>query len=262
MTHAARVGRVLQWLRLPEGRRPSFLTLYFSDVDTAGHIHGPTSPEVREAVRRVDRSIGELVAGVEAPGLAGRVNLVIVSDHGMAGVSPDRMIVLDDYLDPSTVDVLDWAPVLALSPKDGDVERVYAALRDRHQALEVYRNAEIPSVYGALAGHPRVPAIMGIAKEGWYVTSRRELARWNEPGNTITKGAHGYDPRQESMWGLFIASGPGLQAGLVVKPFENIHVYDLMCGLLGIEPAPNDGRSEVTRLMRRAVEAGPPPRSN
>jgi hypothetical protein len=35
-----------------------------------------------------------------------------------------------------------------------------------------------------------------------------------------------------------------------------------MCGLLGIEPAPNDGRSEVTRLMRRAVEAGPPPRSN
>jgi predicted AlkP superfamily pyrophosphatase or phosphodiesterase len=210
---------------------------------------------VREAVARVDRSIGELVAGVEAQGLAGRVNYVIVSDHGMAPLSPDRVIVLDDYVDPSTVDVIDWSPVLALSPKDGNVERVYAALKGRHRALDVYRNAEIPKVYGALASHPRVPAIMGIAKEGWYVASRRDLARWNEPGAKPPGGAHGYDPRKKSMRGLFIASGPGIRAGRVVKPFENIHVYDLMCALLGIEPAPNEGLPGVTRGLMRPAEA-------
>ena len=37
------------------------LTLYFSDVDTAGHRHGPTSAELAEAVTKVDRSIGSLV---------------------------------------------------------------------------------------------------------------------------------------------------------------------------------------------------------
>lgn len=251
MPHAARVGQVIEWLRLPEGKRPSFLTLYFSDVDTAGHLHGPGSKEVVAAVGRVDGSIGELVAGVSALGLAGRVNYVIVSDHGMAQLSRERLILLDDYLDPATVDVLDWGPVLALSPVDGNVDRVYAALKGRHKALDVYRNAEIPAAYGALAGHPRVPAIMAIAKEGFVVTSRREAAKWNEEGAGAAGGAHGYDPRLKSMWGLFIASGPGVRAGRVVKPFENIHLYDFMCALLGVEPAQNDGRPEVTKSLLR-----------
>ena len=259
MPHAARVGRVLEWLRLPEGRRPSFLTLYFSDVDTAGHNHGPDSPEVREAVERVDRSVGEVVAGVEAQGLAGRVNYVIVSDHGMAQLSRDRIIVLDDYLDPKTVDVLDWAPVLALSPKDGNVERVYAALTGRHKALDVYRNDEITTAYGALAGHPRVPAILAIAREGWSIASRRDLSRWNQPGAEFPGGAHGYDPRKKSMRGLFIASGPGIREGRVVGPFENIHLYDFMCALLGIEPAPNDGLPGVTSGLLRPSPARPQP---
>jgi predicted AlkP superfamily pyrophosphatase or phosphodiesterase len=248
MPRAERVSRLLDWLRLPEGRRPSFLTLYFSDVDTAGHRFGPESAEVREAVLDVDRSIGELVSGIDALLLSDRVQYVVVSDHGMAQLRRERMIVLDDYLDPATVDVLDWSPVLALSPRDGNVDRVYTALKGRHKALDVYRNAEIPAKYGRLAGHPRVPAILGIAKDGWAVTSRRELARLDEPGHT-TNGAHGYDPGNKSMRGLFIASGPRLRSGKVVRRFENIHVYELMCALVGVEPAQNDGDPAVTRQL-------------
>ena len=98
------------------------------------------------------------------------MHYVVVSDHGMAALSPDRMIVLDDYIDVAAVDVVDWAPVLGVSPKDGDVEKLYAALKDKHPHLAVYRSDEIPAVYG-LAGHPRLPAVVGIADEGWYITS-------------------------------------------------------------------------------------------
>ena len=58
MPNSERVKRVLGWLKLPEGERPSFLTLYFSDVDSAGHSRGPDSEEVQErgdARRQVDR---------------------------------------------------------------------------------------------------------------------------------------------------------------------------------------------------------------
>jgi predicted AlkP superfamily pyrophosphatase or phosphodiesterase len=41
MPNSARVARVLEWLRLPDAARPSFVTLYFSDVDSAGHRYGP-----------------------------------------------------------------------------------------------------------------------------------------------------------------------------------------------------------------------------
>jgi predicted AlkP superfamily pyrophosphatase or phosphodiesterase len=166
MPHAVRVGRILGWLKLPEGQRPSFLTLYYSDVDSSGHDEGPESAAVRDAIAAVDRSIGDLVRGVDDLGLAGRVHYILVSDHGMAALSRDRMIVLDDLIDVAQADVVDWAPVLGVSPKDGDVEKLYAALKGKHPHLAIYRRNEVPAQYG-LAGHPRLPAVIGIADEGW-----------------------------------------------------------------------------------------------
>lgn len=250
MPHGERVNRVLNWLRLPEGEQPSFLTLYFSDVDSAGHSRGPDSEDVQNAVTRVDKSIGELIAGVEKIGLSDRVHYVVVSDHGMAAVAADRMIVLDDYLDVAAADVVDWAPVLALTPKDGDIEAMYAALKDRHPALAVYRNNDMPAEYG-LAGHPRLPAIVAIAKEGWFITSKKELLRWDSPDRHAPGGTHGYDPRLPSMHGLFIATGPRIKSGMRVKAFENIHIYDFLCAVLGLQPAANDGDPAVTRDMLR-----------
>jgi predicted AlkP superfamily pyrophosphatase or phosphodiesterase len=248
LPNSDRVNQLLEWLKLPEGKRPSFLTLYFSDVDNAGHSFGPDAEQTREAALGVDRHMGDLVAGVAAAGLADRVNYVVVSDHGMAGLSRDRMIVLDDYIDPTTADVVDWAPVLGVSPKDGNVEKMYAALKDKHPHLHVYRRDEIPAAYG-LAGHPRVSPIVGIADEGWYITSKTETNRWERHERNTPGGTHGYDARLKSMQGLFIASGPRLQRGLVVKPFENLHLYNLMCAVIGIQPSPNDGDFAVVKDM-------------
>jgi predicted AlkP superfamily pyrophosphatase or phosphodiesterase len=251
MPNGERVNRILNWLRLPEGEQPSFLTLYFSDVDEAGHSRGPDSDELPSAVLRVDQSIGQLVAGVEKIGLTDRVHYVVVSDHGMAALAPDRMIVLDDHIDVAAADVVDWAPVLALTPKDGDVDKMYAALKDQHAALAVYKSNDIPAEYG-LAGHPRLPAIFAIAKEGWFITSTKEVVRWGAPNRHAPGGTHGYDPRLPSMHGLFIANGPRIRRGLKVGPFENIHLYDFMCAVLGLQPATNDGDPAVTHDMLRS----------
>jgi len=248
MPNAERVNKILGWLRLPEGERPSFLTLYYSDVDNAGHRSGPDSAEVKDAVMLVDKSIGDLVAGVQQIGLSDRVNYVVVSDHGMAALSPDRVIQLDDYIDVATADIVDWSPVLALTPRDGDVEKMYAALKGKHPALAVYKSSEIPVEYG-LAGHPRLPAIFAIAQEGWNIASKQDVSRWGEPDHRAPGGTHGYDGRLKSMHGLFIASGPRVLRGLKVRAFDNIHVYDFMCALLGLQPAKNDGDPAVTRGM-------------
>ena len=250
MPNAERVKRVLGWLNLPENQRPSFVTLYFSDVDSAGHSRGPDSEDVKNAVQSVDKAIGDLVSGIKAAGLDDRVHYVVVSDHGMAALSADRMIVLDDYIDVAAADVVDWAPVLALTPKDRDIEKMYQALKNKHPALAVYRSSEVPPEYG-LAGHPRLPAIVAIAKEGWFITSKREVARWEQPDRHAPGGTHGYDGRLPSMHGLFLANGPRIRRGLEVKPFENIHVYEFMCAVLGLQPAKNDGDPAVTRDMLR-----------
>jgi hypothetical protein len=48
-----------------------------------------------------------------------------------------------------------------------------------------------------------------------------------------------------------VAAGPRIKSGMIVKPFENIHVYDFICAVMGLTPATNDGDSAVTRDMLR-----------
>jgi predicted AlkP superfamily pyrophosphatase or phosphodiesterase len=60
-----RVAKVLEWLKKPEVDRPHFITLYFSDVDSAGHSFGPDAPETGKAVERVDKLVGDLWAGIK-----------------------------------------------------------------------------------------------------------------------------------------------------------------------------------------------------
>src|ERR1700760_211553 len=52
-----RVDQVVAWLKLPPELRPHFITLYYSNVDHAGHNYGPDSEEVRAAVYHVDAMV-------------------------------------------------------------------------------------------------------------------------------------------------------------------------------------------------------------
>ena len=238
----SRVDSLLEWLHDASGRNATFLTLYFSDVDDAGHDVGPDGAETREAALRVDQMIARLVHGVEKLGLTSRVNYVLVSDHGMSQLSPDRVIVLDDYIDVTSVDLIDTAPIVGINPKAGvESASIYTALKDKHPSLKVYLRSNLPAVY-RLRDHPRMPEIIGIADDGWHPTTfERRLE-----GEEFAFGNHGYDPVHRSMHGLFIASGPQFKNGLTVPAFSNLHVYDLICRVLGIQPAKNEGDPQVT----------------
>ena len=61
----------------------------------------------------------------------------------------------------------------------------------------------------------------------------------------------GYLPTDSSMHALFIASGPAFRRGETVAPFRNVHVYELLCAVLGLRPAPNDGSLDSVRTLLR-----------
>jgi predicted AlkP superfamily pyrophosphatase or phosphodiesterase len=240
-----RVDRLLEWLDRPADQRPALLLTYFSDPDDAGHRFGPDSAELVAALVRVDAAIGRLLAGLEARGLRGQVNLVLVSDHGMAATSRDRVIALSDYLDPAAVDVVDLNPNLAIAPAAMSEDEVYRRLANAHPHLRVHRKADAPT-HWHFRTHARVPAIVGVADEGWVVL-RRPIAATD----AFSLGTHGYDPHVASMRGLFLASGPAFRRGVVVPAFESVDVYNVLARVLGVQPAPNDGNPGVAaRLLR------------
>jgi predicted AlkP superfamily pyrophosphatase or phosphodiesterase len=246
-----RVDRILRWLDLPVADRPTFLTLYFSDVDGAGHQSGPDSRAVAEAVRRVDRYLDRLIRGLTERGLQNRVNIVIVSDHGMAESDGSKVVVLDDYLELNGIDVVDLNPTLGLFPPPDREDAVYQALAGAHPRLRVFRKAETPASWH-YRDHPRIPPIVGVADEGWQVVRRTALAAQLARAPRGPIGVHGYDPSNAmTMRGIFVASGPAFKSGVTVPPFENIHIYGALARVLGLTPATNDGDPRVAESLLR-----------
>ena len=94
-----------------------------------------------------------------------------------------------------------------------------------------------------------MPDVIGIADDGWNPTTRSRMG--GDSREEFSGGTHGYDPKHQSMHGLFIAMGPLFKSGLVVPGFENIHIYELVCRLLQLKPAPNDGDPRVTAAFLR-----------
>ncbi len=246
---AERVRQVLEWFALPPDSAPAVVTLYFSDTDDAGHDDGPFSPAADSAIAHVDSAVGALVRGIDRLGLHDVVNVIVVADHGMAPSSGERLILLDDYIDRASIDVVDWSPVAMLVPRDGDAERVYRAFKDKHPRLQAYRKGELPARL-RLNESPRLTPVVLVADDGWSITDRKSLAE-RGPANW-DGGQHGYDPELPSMGAIFVAAGPGFAEGKVVPPFRNVHVYALMARLLGLVPAPNDGSLDSVRAMLRA----------
>ncbi|HMF97943.1 MAG TPA: ectonucleotide pyrophosphatase/phosphodiesterase [Vicinamibacterales bacterium] len=241
----ARVDQSLAWLALSEPERPSFVSLYFDEVDSASHDAGIDSPEFTAAIGHLDAALGLLVDGVSRLGLADRTTIVVVSDHGMTPLSADRVIVLDDYVDTATLDIFETGGLLALAPKNGDVDAVFTRLHGKHPALAVYRRGDVPARLH-YRHNARIAPIVAIPTDGWYVTTRA-----NRDERPTQKATHGYDPRDRSMSGLFVAAGPGVARGLVVPPFENVEIYNFLCSVLRITPAKNDGSMRLVRQLAR-----------
>ncbi|KAG8538911.1 hypothetical protein GDO81_021792, partial [Engystomops pustulosus] len=65
----------------------------------------------------------------------------------------------------------------------------------------------------------------------------------------FNNGEHGFDNNVMDMQTIFRAVGPSFKKGLIVEPFESVHVYALMCELLGITPETHDGDLQIMRDM-------------
>lgn len=237
VSNTARVDQVLAWLDSAD-ERPDLVTLYFDVVDTVGHATGPGSPQTLAAAGQVDAAIGGLVQGLKDRGLYDRATLVIVSDHGMAPISPEQTIYLDDRVSAGALDVIYASGVAYLASLPGHEAAVDAALIGRSDHFECWRRGEIPARF-VLGSNVRVPPIVCLADVGWYLaTHARPLTK---PG-----GAHGFDNAAPEMQALFIAHGPTIARGVVLRDLDSVDVQPLLGRLLGISVPAGDGRAEDT----------------
>jgi predicted AlkP superfamily pyrophosphatase or phosphodiesterase len=173
------------------------------------------------------------------------VNLIVVSDHGMAATGAKRVIYLQDYVDSTACEMVGGNALVGLWPTGKSAEDLLRALKGAHPHLQVYAKADIPERFH-YRNSPRILPVLCLADDGWLVSTRSR----SDP-REVTAGMHGYDNALPSMRATFLARGPAFARGLTVPPFESIHIYSLICEILGLRPAPNDGRLDTVRPVLR-----------
>ncbi|XP_019393602.1 PREDICTED: ectonucleotide pyrophosphatase/phosphodiesterase family member 1 [Crocodylus porosus] len=252
----ARVTTILQWLKLPEEERPHFYTLYLEEPDTSGHKFGPVSSEVILALQRVDRIIEMLMDGLKQMNLHKCLNIILVSDHGMEVASCRKTAYLSTYLDNVNDFMIVAGPAARLRPINVpdeylsfDYEGIVRNLTciDSNQPFKAYMKWQLPKRFH-FANNDRIEPVH------FYLDSQWQLARKPFEIKFCKGGFHGSDNLFPNMQGIFIGFGPGFKFSTKVDPFGNIEIYNLMCDLLDLIPASNNGtHGSLNHLLKNPV---------
>ena len=182
-------------------------------------------------MRHVDGLIGELEEKIKATKLP--VDLIVVSDHGMVKLEDRKWVALDQMVNLEGVKSADS---LMYPTTEAEKQRIYEELKAKNDPrFAVYRLKDMPERlhYNAneREGDPVVEPLKAVP-----ITVHAKTA---EIG---AKGEHGWDPRlMPEMKAIFYAEGPDIKAGVKLQPFENVNIYDFVAGILGLNPAKNDG---------------------
>ncbi|CAK8673883.1 unnamed protein product [Clavelina lepadiformis] len=235
-----RIDEVMNWFTK---ENLDMIAFYFDEPDLHGHKNGAESPIIRDvSLPLLSRTIMYLLKRVKETGLENDLNIIITSDHGHhsidLSVTEENAISLEKHVDFNQIEYFfEYGPMGMMEPKPGYVQQVYEKLRDAHPQMKVYLKEDLPERWH-YKRNSRIPSIVILANPGY------ELYR-KYPGYHYQRSNHGYDNDHPSMRTIYYSIGPAFKKNHVIEGFESVDIYPLMCHLLGLKPAPNNGSLDI-----------------
>lgn len=240
-----KVEKVIDWLKLPEDRRPHFISLYFPEVDGAGHRFGPDSPEAEKSVHLVDDAVGLLIKKVNELGLK-NVNFIFVADHGMVKVDVENPLEIPEMLfDKKRFDFYNAQTLMRVVVKNSaEVKSVYQELKKNKTAdYDVFLDKRFPKKLHFSPKNDRYNRI------GQILLVPKAPKIFLEKGKKTSLGKHGYSPYEvPEMKAAFIASGPAFKQNKKIGEFQNVNIYPIVADILNLKiTEPIDGTQKVAK---------------
>lgn len=258
---SSKVDRVMGWLDMDKKEdRPELILTYVPTIDQFGHKFGISGQNLTDALHYVDDFVALMIDLLESRNLTDIVNLVIVSDHGMAPTSNDRLLFLDDVVNVTKIEHVDGWPLFGLRPfEDHSVEEILTEIKGNMEKMgqeiidnfSVYKVEDIPKQWnfgGEIEEHQfnyRLAPIWIIPNVGYSITTHKKFEE--SDFDYRPKGVHGYNNTHLLMRAIFLGRGPyfneKLAEGKKVLPFPNTEVYGIICDSLDIKASPHNGSS-------------------
>lgn len=236
LTYEQRTDLILAQLKQDERQRPDLIMAYMEQPDANGHRYGPQAPQTQQAVCQMDSLLGALYQKIQQLPIAKDVNLIVLSDHGMSWIPQTHKVDIIPYLKKGWIRDLEGNMPANLFVTPGCTDSVINNLRNVPH-IRVWKREEVPA-YLHYGTNDREGDVIVDPQLGWVVYH-----------DSITAGGnHGFDPTYMDMHAIFRAVGPDFRH-IALPHFKNVDVYPLLCRLLRIEPAKNDGNLEEIKSM-------------
>lgn len=243
LTLQSRIDSLVKWLILPEQERPHLIMWYYHEPDAVGHHYGPNSTEGVAEVEKLDAFVGDFFTAMRKLPIYNKLNFIVTSDHGMAELSPDKVILLDNFVDTNDLQIWDGGnPVYNLKVKEGKLEKVYDGLKGKHNNLLVWKHGEVPEElhYGT---NIRTHDMTITADSGWSI-----YWSWKQ-GKSL--GTHGFPNTCKDMHAIFYAAGPVFKEKFVQPTFNNVDIYPLVGEILNLKMPDSDGEIDNVKGVLR-----------
>jgi predicted AlkP superfamily pyrophosphatase or phosphodiesterase len=245
-TFSERCDEIVRLMSLPEKERPRLVMGYFDEPDHMGHVFGPMSPETKEMCEEMDGLVHNLYLRLMALPYADKINFIVAGDHGMTPISKDRAVCATDYISMDWVERFVGDTPTSIWVKEGYVDSVYNHLSGVEH-IRVWKKGEVPE-YLNYGTSNRLGEIIVCPDLGWQFGLR----------GARNGGNHGFDCKEPDMMVAFRAIGPDFKVNYDApytegeqSSFRNIDLYPLLCHLLGIKPAPVDGKLErIQKILK------------
>lgn len=252
-----RVSTLISWFNHPT--HPINLgMLYIEEPDYHGHAIGINNLSFNKILEKLDKLTQYLHTKLKQYGLDD-VNVIHLSDHGMATTTIDRIIDLNKYINSTDYVFVGTSPGLHIYPNPGKEELIYNNLKnaaEKTMTFKVYRKHEIPQKYH-YGNNKRVGPIFVIANVGYAFQNLYEAIEYYKKKFNITVdstsefGLHGYDNEAIEMRPMFFAVGPAFIPSCKFKPFKNTDLFPLFCKILDIQcPQTNGSLADVSECLR------------
>ncbi|KAL7298220.1 hypothetical protein TKK_0009211 [Trichogramma kaykai] len=237
----SRVDEVISWFK--HAAEPiNFGMMYIEEPDFHGHGIGINGARFDEVLLKLDEITYYLHEKLRENNMTD-VNVIHLSDHGMATVTIDRIVNLTNYIDPKDYTTSGLSPVIHIYPRPGKKSEIYKNLQKASydtNKFDVYLKENIPEHFH-FKNNTRIGPILAVARVGNSFETLYDSFSWYEKEFNITIneksefGVHGYDNTQKEMWPFFFGVGPAFLPQCEVPAFDNVDLLPLFCEILEIE---------------------------
>jgi predicted AlkP superfamily pyrophosphatase or phosphodiesterase len=224
--------------------KPELTALHLIDLDHTRHHCGTFSREADEAIRRLDRRVGDLLKVLEnTPGMEDAL-MILVSDHGQADIT--RTVNLRESL-------IRLIPDFPLRPQSngmsaylfpvGDIADPDSLIplldihREELGISHIYSSEELRQLHAVSGPVLAVEAAEGVVFSDSLDPEKRE------------KATHGFGPGHPGNMCIFMVYGQGVRPGSELPSFPMRDVGPTIAGLMGLKLPAAKGKDHSKEIL-------------